>query len=372
MPSPSSSSPARAVRRRGRSPGWRSQDILRAAALVAGLWLALQFLWVARSAFVLTFLGVLLGVTLSAGVTWLQQRGVPRGLGALLLTAACIGIIVGLGALTAPRIGSQVAELQQQLPDALDRVEQWVRERQGSLTQALQPDGGGAKQPDLRRTLAQQVGKIGSNFFTIFTNTLAALASLLVVTFVAVYIAVDPRTYRRGILHLVPHRGRAKAIEVMDATGVTLRRWLVAQVIAMLAIGAVTTIALMLIGVRAAVALGIIAGILEFVPYFGPILSAVPAIAMAFLDGPDKAIWVVVAYTAIQQIENNALIPLLMKEGLELPPVLTIVGQVALSLVFGFAGLLIAVPLLGAVMVPIKLLYVKDVVGDDVPLPGSP
>ena len=338
-----------------------------------GLWLALQFLWVARSAFVLTFLGVLLGVTLSAGVTWLQQRGVPRGLGALLLVVAFFAVLVGLGAVAAPRITEQVGELQQQLPDALDRVEGWVRERQGGIAQALQPEGskGAGAQPDLRQTLAQQVAKLGSNFFSIFTSTLAALASLLVVTFVAVFIAVDPRTYRRGFLHLVPHRARPKAIEVMNAMGVTLRRWLVAQVIAMLVIGAVTTVALMLIGVRAAVALGIIAGILEFVPYFGPILSAVPAIAMAFLDGPEKAIWVVVAYTAIQQIENNALIPLLMKEGLELPPVITIVGQVALSLVFGFAGLLIAVPLLGAVMVPIKLLYVQDVVGDEVPLPGK-
>ena len=117
--------------------------------------------------------------------------------------------------------------------------------------------------------------------------------------------------------------------------------------------------------------LGIIAGILEFVPYFGPIISAVPAMAMAFLDGPEKALWVALAYLAIQQIEGNIMMPLLMKEGLDLPPVLTILSQAALSLVFGFVGLLFAVPLLGAVMVPIKLLYVQDVVGDDVPLPGE-
>jgi predicted PurR-regulated permease PerM len=93
--------------------------------------------------------------------------------------------------------------------------------------------------------------------------------------------------------------------------------------------------------------------------------------AMAFLDGPEKALWVALAYLAIQQIEGNIMMPLLMKEGLDLPPVLTILSQAALSLVFGFVGLLFAVPLLGAVMVPIKLLYVQDVVGDDVPLPGE-
>ena len=361
---------------------WPSRDILRAAVLVAGVWVALAFLWTARSVFVLAFLGVLFGVTLSGGVTWLNRRGVPRGLGALLLLLAVVGGMVGLGAVAAPSITSQTEQLKEQLPDALDRIEQWVRERQGGLSSMMQPEGEGqegdkageapdAQQTDIRRTVAQQVTKIGSNFFALFSSTLSLLASLLVVTFVAVYIAVDPRLYRRGIMHLVPHAGRAKAAEVLDAMGITLRRWLVAQLNAMVVIGAVTTAALLLIGVQAAVALGIIAGILEFVPYFGPILSAVPAIAMAFLDGPEKALWVVVAYTAIQQIENNALIPLLMKEGLDLPPVITIVGQVALAAVFGFGGLLIAVPLLGAVMVPIKLLYVQDVVGDEVPLPGD-
>jgi predicted PurR-regulated permease PerM len=92
---------------------------------------------------------------------------------------------------------------------------------------------------------------------------------------------------------------------------------------------------------------------------------------MAFLDGPEKALWVILAYLAIQQLEGNLLMPLLMKEGLDLPPALTIIAQAVLALIFGFVGLLIAVPLLGTVMVPIKLLYVQDVVGDEVPLPGE-
>ncbi len=371
-----------------RAAGWRTPDILRAALVVAGVWLTLQLLWVARSVFFLAFLGVLFGITLSGGVTWLQRRRVPRAVGTLLLVAGFFGALVGLGALAAPRITEQWGELRQQLPDALDRVEQWVGRRQGTMTELLQapaggePDSAGARdggrqaeggQPptDVRQTIAQQVRNLSTHFFTVFSSTLAALGSLLVITFVAIYIAIDPRTYRRGILHLVPHGGRAKAIEVMDATGVTLRRWLVAQLIGMVVIGGLTTVVLLLLDVRAAVALGILAGILEFVPFFGPILSAVPAIAMGFLDGPEKALWVALAYLAIQQIEGNVLTPLLMKEGLDLPPVLTIIGQSVMALAFGFVGLVIAMPLLGAVMVPIKLLYVQDVVGDEVEMPGG-
>ena len=365
---------------------WRPRDVLGATLIVAGVWLALELLWVARSVFFLAFLGVLFGITLSAGVTALQRRGLPRGVGALLLVAAFFGAFIGIGALAAPRITEQWGELREELPQALDRAEGWLQERQGGVADIIGGAGtsdssakaGGdqraaneGKPTDLRQSLAQQVGKLGGHFFAFFSSTLAGLGSVLIITFVAVYIAIDPRTYRRGIMHLVPHGARPKASEILDAMGVTLRRWLLAQLIGMVVIGAITTVTLLLLDVRAAVALGIIAGILEFVPYFGPILSAVPAIAMGFLDGPEKALWVALAYLAIQQIEGYVLTPFLMKEGLDLPPVLTILGQAVMALAFGFVGLLIAMPLLGAIMVPIKLLYVQDVVGDDVAVPGA-
>jgi predicted PurR-regulated permease PerM len=139
----------------------------------------------------------------------------------------------------------------------------------------------------------------------------------------------------------------------------------------MIAVGALTAGVLLLLDVRAAIGLGIIAGILEFVPIAGPIIAAIPGIAMSFLDGPEKAVYVTLAYIGIQQVEANLITPLLMKRSLELPPVLTITTQGVMSLVFGLIGLLVAVPMLAAVMVPIKMLYVRDVVGDHVPLPGE-
>jgi predicted PurR-regulated permease PerM len=224
---------------------------------------------------------------------------------------------------------------------------------------------------DLRQGLTQQLSGAGRHFFAAFSSTIAALGGLIVLLFVAIFVAVDPGLYHRGLMHLFPHPARRKAGEVLSATATTLRRWLLMQIIAMVAIGSVTTVVLLLLGVKAAVALGIIAGLLEFIPYMGPILSAVPAIAMALVDGPDKALYVALAYVAIQQLEGVVLQPLLMKEGLELPPVITILGQALLALIFGFMGLLLAVPLLATAMVPIKMLYVRDVVGDDVSVPGD-
>ena len=152
----------------------------------------------------------------------------------------------------------------------------------------------------------------------------------------------------------------------------SLRRWLVTQLIAMVAIGAVTTGVLLLLGVRGAFALGVIAGLLEFIPFVGPIAASIPAIAMALLDSPTKALYVGLAFTAIQQTEGHLLIPLLMKNSLRLPPVLTLLTQALMATVFGLLGLLIAVPMLSAAMAAVKMLYVVDVVGDEIEVPGEP
>jgi predicted PurR-regulated permease PerM len=385
-------------------PGWRTRDILRAAALLAGVYVGLRLLWVGRSVFLIGFFGVLLGITLSAGVDRLQRFRIPRGVGALLIVLIGFGALTGLGLLIAPQISQQVGELREQVPQALDRIERWVQQRAGGVAELIQarqeqagqrsdPTGGesgfprqqsdtsrqsgggapGSQEPgvDLRQGLTHQLAGAGRHFFAVFSSTVAVLGGLIILLFVAIFVAVDPGLYHRGLMHLFPHRARRKAGEVLSATATTLRRWLVLQMIAMVAIGSVTTVVLLLLDVKAAIALGIIAGLLEFIPYFGPILSAVPAIAMALVDGPEKAASVALAYIVIQQLEGAVLQPLLMKTGLELPPVITILGQALFSLVLGFLGLLLAVPILATVMVPVKMLYVRDVVGDDVSLPGD-
>ena len=115
---------------------------------------------------------------------------------------------------------------------------------------------------------------------------------------------------------------------------------------------------------KAAFALGLLAGLFEFIPTVGPIVSALPAIAMAFLDSPEKALSVGIAYVGIQFFENHLLIPLLMKGGIDLPPALTVFSQALMALTFGFLGLMCAVPLLAATVVAVKMLYVEDVVGE--------
>ena len=385
--------------RRSRGMGWRSGDVVRAAALVMGLFVLLRLLWFANELVFIVFLGSLFGLAVARAVDYLERLHIRRGIAAALVVLSVIGALVGVGAWVAPTLREQGAVLRQQLPEAVDRVETWVNSRSGffslfigggkatpapaGATGAATPAPAPAAPPDsaaasgqaltgvapattLRERLGRQLSGASRYLFPFLSSTAAVAGGLLLVLFLSIYIGAEPELYHRGIMHLFPHHARARAGEVLSEMAIVLRKWLVTQLIAMIVIGTVTTGVLLVLGVKAAVALGLIAGLLEFVPTVGPIMSAVPAVAMGFVDSPEKALYVLIAYVGIQFLENHLLIPLLMKGGLDLPPALTIVAQALMTIVFGFLGLMVAVPLTAAVMVPIKMLYVEDVVGDDI------
>jgi predicted PurR-regulated permease PerM len=369
------------VSREGRAAGWRSIDILRAAALVMGLYLALRLLWVAYPILFVGFLGILFGLAVARGTDYLERFRVPRGVGAALIVFGFVGCLVGIGMWIAPTLREQTGLLRDALPQAINRAEDWLnRQGQGLLGQLMPeppnppaPAEPGRTQGEaessrarLPGTLSGQLGAMGRYLFSFLSSTITVLAGLVLILFLSIYIGMDPGLYQRGLMHLFPHRVRGRAGEVLSAIGITLRKWLMTQLIAMAVIGVVTTVVLKLLGIEAALPLGILAGLLEFIPMAGPILSGIPAVAMGFLDSPQKALFVALAYAGIQFFENHLLIPILMKEGVDLPPVLTLLGLAVMSVVFGFLGMLVAVPLLAAILVAVKLLYVEDVVGDDV------
>ncbi len=406
-----------------RQPGWRSADVLRATALVFGLYFTLQLLWLAHVLFLTAFLGLLFGLAVARGAGYLQRLHIPRGLGAAILVFGAYALLYGIFAVSAPKLSAQFRELRTRLPEATDKVEGWVAQHgDGIVGQMLRGAGGGvpapaagpapvpskapgaskapaasatsaasaasatakvpaaptaappnpasprpgtpAKGSPLRTALTHQLGTVSHYLFPFLSSTLEVLAGLLLITFIAIYVGAEPEVYHGGLLALVPHAARERAVEVLAAVGTALRKWLLTQFIAMLSIGVIWWIALSVIGVKAALSLAVIAGLCEFVPTIGPILSAVPAIAMGFLDSPQKALLVVFVYTAIQMIEGHLLIPILMKEGVDIPPVLTLLAQAVLAFVFGFLGLVVAVPLLAALLVGIRMLYVEGVLGD--------
>jgi predicted PurR-regulated permease PerM len=343
--------------------------------MVVGLAVLLLLLWHTRHLVLTVFLGVLFALAVGSGVDRLQRYRVPRGLAAPLIVLAFLGVLGAFGTWIGPTVRTQSRELKVKLPEAIGKLEAWIQSRGGGVIATITglDDSGapkrasapgdsitvvvpseGEQSKSLRDRLLAQLGGATRFFLPVLSSTLAVGAGLVLIIFLAIYLAIDPGSYRRGLIRLVPKRSRPRAEKMLTSIAVTLRKWLVTQLIAMVVIGLVTTLVLLALDVRAAIPLGILAGLLEFVPTLGPILSALPAIAMGFVDSPEKALAVTIAYVGIQFIENHLLIPILMKEGIDIPPALTIVAQALMAIVFGFLGLLVAVPLLATAMIAFR------------------
>jgi predicted PurR-regulated permease PerM len=185
-----------------------------------------------------------------------------------------------------------------------------------------------------------------------------------VVFAIGIYFAIEPGLYRRGFIKLLPLADRRRAHEVIDATGNTLWWWIIGVMISMATIGVLTTIGLWILGIPLAPTLGLLTGLLAFIPNFGPILSAIPPMLLGLMISPMDAFYVVMLYLIVQAIESNIVTPQVQKRTVSMPPVLGMVGQLLFGVFFGFLGLLLATPLVAAIIVLVKMLYVEDVLGD--------
>ena len=307
----------------------------------------------------LIFAAVLLAIFLR-GLAELLGRVVPISEGWLVLVVSALLIAVLAGAISylAPDVADQVRHLREELP----------RSAQATATYISQFGWG--------RTLIDQLPSIDevrqnidpsmllSGVGGFFSSTIGAVGNFLIVILLAIYLASEPRFYVSGLIQLFPKHRRDRATQVVGTIGETLRWWLIGKVGSMIFIGILTWIGLSIIGVPLALTLGLIAGLLSFIPNFGPIISALPALLLAFIDSPITAVYVLGLYIGVQLIESNIVTPIIERETVELPPALTIVSQLALAVLVGGLGLVLATPLLAVIMVVVQMVYIQDLLGD--------
>lgn len=199
----------------------------------------------------------------------------------------------------------------------------------------------------------------------------SVLEGVIVAVISGIYLAAQPRLYAEGLIALFPPEKHARVAERLDVIGSALRLWLIGQLVQMALIGSLAVIALEIIGIPASLALGLITALGEFVPYIGPILAAIPAILVAVTKSPEAALWTAAAYVAINQIEGNLVVPLIQRHLVFIPPAVILLGIIAITNLFGVASFVFAAPITVVIFVAVKVLYVRETLGEETKIPGE-
>ena len=317
----------------------------------------LVLLWYGLDVVLLAFLGVLLAILLRAPADWLTRR---TGLGTAW-TLSFVGVllvaVIGTGAFFFGRaLVNQSVGLSYRIPEILESTKQRLQENELGARLVELAESSGAFSGGEMQFLGKGLGLLGSTF--------GALANVAIVIFFAVFMAAQPRLYVSGVLHLVPHAKRTRVRGVLEEIGEVLRRWVVAQSLLALCVMTLSGVGLLLIGAPFALPLAVLAGIMEFVPYIGPFLAAIPAVLVGFSEGPQMVAWIAALYLAIQVLESYVLSPLVQQRAVYMPPALILFAQVLFGVIAGGLGVAVATPFAAAAMVAIHRLYVEDVLGD--------
>ncbi len=325
------------------------------AAILILCWLA----WQLRELLMLVFGAVLVSVVLRMIARPIHHR---FGIGEGWSLGAAVLLVFGVLAMALWLFGAEVAQQTSNLADLIPkawaslqgRLEQWGLS--GQVERLMQ----GGTSSSVLSNVSGLVMSVGSG-----------LTDLVLVIFGGIYVAAQPGLYRKGLLKLIPAGKRPLMDETLHDSGRALQLWLKGRLVSMTFVAILTGVGLTIIGVPSALTLALLAGLLEFIPFIGPILSAVPAVLLALASSPTSALWVALLFLIIQQLEGNLIEPLVQQRAVELPPALLLFAIVAATLVFGTIGILLGAPLLVVVYVMVKRLYVREALGTDTPIPGE-
>lgn len=316
----------------------------------------LLLLWIAGQVLLVVFAGVLLGTLLFGLSRWLSARSFLSYGWALSLVIVVAAVLIGLGGwLVVPRVAGQFDQLLRTLATTGNTIHQFLSDY--GWGRALLERWSPAR-------LISNLGGVISQMLGLASTLLGALSTAVIILFVGVYTAADPGLYRSGILRLVPPGYRARAAEILGESGDALRRWLIGRAVAMITVAAIAAAGLWLIGIPLALTLGLLAGVLDFVPYIGPIVAGALAVLVALAQGPTEALYVLLLYAGIQMIEGYLMTPLIQERAVSLPPALLISVLVLMGVFFGATGVALAAPLAAVALVVTRMAYVEDVLGD--------
>ncbi len=322
--------------------------------------------WLIKDILMLTLTAIIIAVLLTSPIRFFVRRGIPRPLAFLLTIILVIALIVLATALLMPGLIQQFGLL---ISDIIPKAATQIQKALDPATLVQQFPF--LKDIDLKPITDQITNQFlpglanaTSQLFPFVGSLATTLLSILIVVFLALYFVANPGMHARGLIKLLPVRYRTRGLEILGKLDKVLRSYLQAQIALMILNGAGTGIALWIIGMPLAGVLGTLTGLLSFVPNFGPLIALLPILAVAIISTPEKIVLIIVVFYILQFILNQIVAPLLMGQEIDLPPAIILLSQIVAGILFGFLGLLLSVPLTAILMVLVKEIYIKDVLGD--------
>jgi predicted PurR-regulated permease PerM len=332
------------------SPHVAYRAVLLAAALLV-LGLLFQRLVTLMLAVLMT---VIIAIALAAIATRLERRGVPRAIGVLVALLGGLFVIAAIIAVIIPPFIDETNEFVDDVPGIVEnlreRVEDWTGADPDEVTNRVQ---------EFVEDYTDEPERLIGPITSIGLSVAGILGALVLMLITAYYIALRPDPLLEGLIRMVPPASRPRAREVTDRLRASWIGWMQGVAVDMFFSGLLLFIGLSIIGLDFAIFFAVLTALLSVVPYFGAIASAIPPILFALTDSPGKALLVLVIYVFVQQFEGNVTIPLVMARTVKLHPAVIAFGVVVVGQLFGFVGLIVAVPILSLIVVLVEEIWVK-------------
>lgn len=313
--------------------------IIKIALIILGIW----FLFVIRDILVLLFIVLIIVAALTPLVD-AMAKFIPRFLAVLILALVFLGALVGIGFMIVPPLIVEIKQLAINLPIIISKL--------GPIYHSVQVYMGNYQETLLN--FSSQLGKLTTGIYSTTVGLITGVIGLLTITILSFYLLIEHETINANVYNLISPEKREKVASLVKKISTKMSQWLGGNLLLMLIIGLVDGIALWILGVPYALILGIWGGLTEIIPYMGPWLGAIPAVIIAFTVSPLTALFVLIAYIVIQQLESTFLAPKIIGKAVGLSPVIIILSLLAGAKLMGILGVIIAVPIAAVISVLIN------------------
>lgn len=311
-----------------------TRSIIKIFATILALW----FLFVIRDIIAILFIVFIMVAALDPVIDFLQKKGMPRILSLISIYLILIGVLILIGWAIIPPVGDQIQLLSKNIPSYLENLLPFIKEFATTENVA-------ANLQKYLQSFSSQLANLGVGFLGVTKGVLSGLTAIILILILTFYILLENRTVKDYLKSILPPEQKDYIISVLKKIGTKMGQWLRGQILLMIIVGVLDAVGLLILGIPYWLALAMIAAVLEIIPTIGPILATIIGVILVLAISPWKALAVLILFFAVQQLENNIIVPKLMGKVLGLSPIVVILAILVGAKLMGILGAFLAVPL---------------------------